>query len=101
MCKPSKLLASLIAGAFALLAGSMAVALDLGDSGPAIEQRLERACHRVIKSRSPHGQRDVKTFAYELETPRVGVAKGSLRAQVFSKRWSQINWACRVHPWSG
>jgi len=101
MLNSSKLLSSLIVGAFFLLAGGMAFALDTGHGGPIIEERVERACHRMIESRSPHGQREMTTSSFELESARVGVAKGSLRTEFLPKRWSRINWTCRVHPKSG
>lgn len=92
---------SLCVGVFVLMISGLAFALDAAQAGPAIEMRIENACHRMIKSRSPHGHRDLRTFTYEIEAPYVGVATGSLKSQISSKRWSQINWTCRVHPKSG
>ncbi len=101
MFSSSKWTASLIMSVFVITAGVMAVSLDVKHGDPVIEEHVERACHRMIESRSPHGQREMKTLVYDLETPHVGIAKGSFQTKIVPKHWAQINWTCRVHPKSG
>ena len=93
--------ASLIVGGFVLVAGGIAVASGTDHHSPDIEQHLERACHREVMSRSPHGRRELRTLGYDLVSSRVGIAKGDLKTKLVPDRWSQINWTCRVDPTSG
>ncbi|MEZ5931612.1 MAG: hypothetical protein R3F54_06650 [Alphaproteobacteria bacterium] len=93
-------LLSLAAAIILSLAGMME-AWGPGLETTVLEPRLERACYREIRKRSPLGHRELRTFAYDLVGLKLGVATGGLKSELRPGRWSSVNWECRIHPTSG
>lgn len=101
MCRSTILAVSLLVSSLVLVIGGLAVAGGQDDHVVALDQHIERACHREIKKRSSFGHRDIQTLGYHLESSSVGLAKGSIKAHYAADRWATMNWTCRVHPRSG
>lgn len=99
--KRSKTLAMLPAVAAVIISAGTAAAFGVSGSGVELDRRMERACHREVKNRSPLGHRELRTFAYKLEGENVGLATGGLKSEFRPGRWSPVNWACRMHAESG
>lgn len=80
---------------------SAAVAGHDGRRGLGIDRESELACHRAVKERTPHGQRDLQTLTYEKVGTTVGLAFGALKSEFRPGRWSAINWTCRLNAETG
>ena len=97
----SKALATLLAMAAVIITVGAAAGFGMSGSGIELDRRMEQACHREVKKRSPLGHRELRTLAYNLKEPDVGLANGSLKSELTPNRWSQVNWACHLHVESG
>lgn len=91
---------SVISCAIIILAGGLALAWDKGQPLVAIDQRVEKACHRAVKMRAPLGYRDIRTIAYSQQTERSGVAEGRIMARYSQEEWVDVDWTCNIHPGS-
>ncbi len=87
--------------ALLLTLGGFAAVNAVGGTDGIVEAKLERACHRELARRTPHGLRGVETRSYRLEGRDVGILRGSLQSRYTGSGWSSVNWVCRVHPASG
>ena len=101
MSKLHKAIIGVIMGVLVLISAGLAVAMNHDDLAAADEQRLKRVCQRKVSERTPNGKREMKVVSYRLESPDVGVAKGSFKTEFRPNRWTPLNWTCRLNPKSG
>lgn len=97
----SNFLTSVFSVACLITVISAAVAGHDGRQGLRIDRESELACHRAVKERTPHGQRDLRTLSYEEVGTTVGQAFGALKSEFEPGRWSVINWTCRLNADTG
>ncbi len=101
MSKLQKAIISVIMSALVLVSAGLAIAMNHDDIVAADEQRLKRVCERKVSERTPNGKREMKAVSYRLESPHVGVAKGSFKTEFRPNRWTPLSWTCRLNPKSG
>ncbi len=88
-------------GALVLMSAGLAIAMSHDPAVARAEQRLKLACKHKVGERTPNGQREMKVHSYKLESPYVGVAKGSFKTEFRPGRWTPLSWTCRLNPNSG
>ncbi len=99
--KPHKAIVGAVVGALVLMSGGLAIAFSYDDGEAGVDRHTELACLRKIDKRIKNGQRDMKILSYSLESPNVGIAKGTFHTEFRPGRWTPLAWTCRVHPTSG
>jgi hypothetical protein len=95
MTKSTMVVAALAPFVFVTMIVS-AAAFSAAWSDSTIEKRVERACHREVRKKTPQGHRDLSTLKYELDGAKTGIASGSLRSELRPGRWAPISWTCHV-----
>lgn len=101
MVKIRKAIVGFVMGALVFASAGLAIAMSDDDAAFMAEQRLKRACQHKVSARMPNGKRDMKVLSYSLESPYVGVARGSFRTEFRPGRWTPLTWTCRLSPTSG
>lgn len=91
----------LIGGLVIVFLGDATRSWAFGMFSVAIDQRLEKACHRAVAKRAPLGHRDIETTVYDDEGDDVAIAEGVMMARHDPSTWIKVAWTCHIKPKSG
>lgn len=88
----------LVTGVLFFLLGGLTIAWNAGKPDAIIDPFVQTACYNEVKQRAPLGYRAIMTFNYREESSRLGIADGSLEAQITPDKWTSVAWTCRINP---